>query len=71
LDNGNRPSNHLEDIPLSFGLFKNAVIVQQIYYRYHKGLTTNEKFAQLNQAARLFIEVAWQAIQQKRIENLF
>ncbi len=55
----------------AFGLFKNAVIVQQIYYRYHKGLTTNEKFANLNQAARLFIEVAWQAIQQKRIENLF
>ncbi len=55
----------------AFGLFKNAVIVQQIYYRYHKGLTTNEKFAQLNQVTRLFIEVAWQAIQKQRIENLF
>jgi len=55
----------------AFGLFKNAVIVQQIYYRYQKGLTTNEKFAQLNKATRLFMEVAWQAIQKQRIEKLF
>ncbi len=55
----------------SFGLFKIAVIAQQIYYRYHKGLTTNPKFAQLNQAARLFCMMAWQAIQKQRIERLF
>jgi len=54
----------------AFGLFKNAVIVQQIYYRYSKGLASNEKFAQLNKVTQLFIELAWQAIQKKRIDNL-
>lgn len=54
----------------AFGLFKNAVIVQQIYYRYSKGLTTNEKFAQLNKLTQLFIELAWQAIQKQRIDKL-
>ncbi len=55
----------------AYGLFKIAVIVQQIYYRYNKGLTTNEKFANLNQATRLFCTMAWQAIQKGRIERLF
>jgi len=32
-----------------FGLFKIAVIAQQIYFRYSRGLTTNPKFAQLDQ----------------------
>jgi aminoglycoside phosphotransferase (APT) family kinase protein len=31
----------------TFGLFKLAVIVQQIYYRYKKGLTKDERFAPL------------------------
>jgi aminoglycoside phosphotransferase (APT) family kinase protein len=30
-----------------FGLFKNSVIVQQIYYRYAKGLTKDERFSRL------------------------
>jgi len=30
-----------------FGLFKNAVVVQQIYNRYKKGLTSDERFANL------------------------
>ena len=30
-----------------FGLFKNAVVIQQIYGRYKKGLTTDERFAGL------------------------
>ena len=55
----------------AFGLFKNAVIVQQIYYRYHKGMTSNEKFANLNMVTRLFLTIAWQAIQKKKIEGLF
>ena len=54
----------------AYGLFKFAVIVQQIYYRYHKGLTTDERFAHLNQATRLFCLMAWQAIEKKKIENL-
>ncbi len=52
----------------AFGLFKNAVIVQQIYYRYQKGLTTNEKFANLNHITKLFCQLAWQAVQSDRIE---
>ena len=65
-----RPVNNLV-FYYAFGLFKIAVIVQQIYYRYHKGLTTDKRFAQLNQATRLFCQMAWQAIQKQRIENLF
>jgi aminoglycoside phosphotransferase (APT) family kinase protein len=30
-----------------FGLFKTAVVVQQIYYRYRQGLTRDERFARL------------------------
>lgn len=52
-----------------FGLFKIAVIVQQIFYRYHLGLTQNPKFAQLDQACALFCQMANQAIEKKRIEN--
>ncbi|NNF20474.1 MAG: phosphotransferase family protein [Saprospiraceae bacterium] len=54
-----------------YGLFKLAVIAQQIYYRYHKGLTDNKKFANLNQACRFLCMMAWQAAQKKRIEKLF
>ena len=63
-----RPINHLV-FYYAFGLFKNAVIVQQIYYRYNKGLTTNEMFANFNQLTRLFCELAWRAIQKGRIEE--
>lgn len=62
-----RPINHLV-FYYAFGLFKNAVIVQQIYYRYTKGLTTNEGFAKLNLLTKLFCELAWNAIQSQKIE---
>lgn len=55
----------------AFGLFKIAVIVQQIYYRYHHGMTSDKRFENLNQATQLFFLMAWQAIQKKRIEKLF
>jgi aminoglycoside phosphotransferase (APT) family kinase protein len=35
-----------------FGLFRVAVIAQQIYYRYHHGQTTNEAFAIFGPAVR-------------------
>ncbi|MBT3794223.1 MAG: phosphotransferase family protein [Flavobacteriaceae bacterium] len=54
-----------------FGLFKIAVIVQQIFYRYSKGLTTNEKFKNLDQVAKTFCKIGWQSIQKNKIENLF
>ncbi len=37
----------------SFGLFKTAVVVQQIYCRYRKGLTRDERFARLIDGVRL------------------
>ncbi|MDY8136348.1 phosphotransferase family protein [Aquimarina sp. 2201CG5-10] len=52
----------------AFGLFKIAVIAQQIYYRYNKGLTTDPRFAQLNKAAELLCNLALQAIQKKKID---
>lgn len=55
----------------AYGLFKIAVIVQQIYYRYEKGLTTNEKFKHLDKSSQFLCMMAWQAIQKNRIENLF
>ena len=54
-----------------FGLFKIAVIAQQIYYRYHHGMTSDPKFAQLDKAAELLCMIGQQAIQKKRIDNLF
>ena len=62
-----RNINHLV-FYYAFGLFKNAVIVQQIYYRYKQGLTTNEMFANLNHVTKLFMQLSWRAIQNKRIE---
>ena len=41
-----------------FGLFKIAVIIQQIYYRYKKGLTKDPRFAPLGQFVGLLGEVA-------------
>ncbi len=54
-----------------YGLFKIAVIAQQIYYRFHKGLTTDPRFAYLNKASELLCMMALQAIQKNRIERLF
>ena len=54
-----------------YGLFKIAVIVQQIYYRYHHGMTNNPKFKYLNKSAKLLCNVAWQSIQKNKIENLY
>ncbi len=55
----------------SYGLFKIAVIVQQIYYRYKKGYTTDERFANLNKATMAFVNTAWLAIQKNRIVDLY
>lgn len=65
-----RPINNLV-FYYAYGLFKIAVIVQQIYYRYHNGLTQDKRFANLNQATLLFSMMAWQSIQKNRIEKLF
>jgi hypothetical protein len=36
-----------------FGLFKTAVVVQQIYYRYQQGLTRDPRFADLGQGVHV------------------
>ena len=51
-----------------FGLFKVAVIVQQIFYRYKAGFTKDPRFAKLNHLTQLLMAKAWQVIQNKRIE---
>lgn len=55
----------------AYGLFKIAVIAQQIFYRYKHGHTNDPKFAYLNKASELCCNTAWQAIQKKQIDNLF
>lgn len=55
----------------AYGLFKIAVIAQQIYYRYKNGHTSDPKFAHLNKASELCCKTAWEAIQKKQIDNLF
>jgi aminoglycoside phosphotransferase (APT) family kinase protein len=51
-----------------FGLFKIAVIAQQIYYRFEKGWTTDPRFANLNKAAELCCKLALKAIKTKSID---
>jgi len=51
-----------------YGLFKIAVIAQQIYYRYKHGYTSDNRFANLNKAAELCLNIAWQSIQTKKID---
>ncbi len=41
----------------AFGVFKIAVIAQQIYARYKRGLTTDERFARLGEAVKLLGEM--------------
>jgi aminoglycoside phosphotransferase (APT) family kinase protein len=53
-----------------FGLFKIAVIAQQIYYRYHLGLTGDERFARLLDGVRILGRTAVQAIDKGRIDRL-
>jgi aminoglycoside phosphotransferase (APT) family kinase protein len=49
-----------------YGLFKLAVIVQQIYYRYKKGYTQDPRFANLIQAVKACGNMAVRAITQPR-----
>ena len=55
----------------AFGLFKIAVIIQQIYYRYRQGLTTDPRFAQLGSGVQACARMARQAIDRGRIDRLF
>ena len=50
-----------------YGLFKLAVIVQQIYYRFFKGLTRDPRFANLNEMVGLLGRVAAGAIERDEV----
>ncbi|MEO1807446.1 MAG: phosphotransferase family protein [Bacteroidota bacterium] len=54
----------------AYGLFKIAVIIQQIYYRYKLGHTQDPRFAQLNHHAVLFFHRAWMAIDSGKIDGV-
>jgi aminoglycoside phosphotransferase (APT) family kinase protein len=43
---------------LVFARFKLAVIVQQIYYRYHHGLTKDPRFASMHEVVRILLRTA-------------
>lgn len=46
-----------------FARFKLAVIVQQIYYRYHQGLTKDPRFAAMADAVQILLGTAWHGAQ--------
>jgi len=52
---------------LVFARFKLAVIIQQIYYRYRQGLTTDPRFATMGQAVRVLLQAAWHAANSQKI----
>jgi aminoglycoside phosphotransferase (APT) family kinase protein len=43
---------------LAFALFKLAVIVQQIYYRYHQGITKDERFASMPERIQVLLRAS-------------
>ena len=54
-----------------YGLFKIAGIIQQIYFRYKKGLTQDKRFASLIEGVKAMGQIASQSIAKKQIDNLF
>ena len=52
---------------LTFARFKLAVIVQQIYYRYHQGLTKDERFALMPERIQILLRASLHCAQTGRI----
>jgi aminoglycoside phosphotransferase (APT) family kinase protein len=52
---------------LAFARFKLAVIVQQIYFRYHQGLTKDERFASMPGKVQMLLRAAWHAAQTGKV----
>lgn len=50
-----------------FALFKTAVITQQIYYRYHHGLTQDARFAALLDVTKVLLATAAKATNRKNL----
>lgn len=54
-----------------YGLFKIAVIAQQIYARYKQGFSKDPRFAALIDGVRAMGEMADRAIEKKKVDDLF
>ena len=54
-----------------FGLFKIAVIIQQIFHRYKQGFSTDERFKTLDKLVEMYGVMGLQALKKKRIDYLF
>jgi aminoglycoside phosphotransferase (APT) family kinase protein len=52
---------------VAFARFKLAVIVQQIYYRYHQGLTKDERFASMPDMIQMLLRASLHTAQTGRI----
>ncbi len=52
---------------VAFARFKLAVIVQQIYYRYHQGQTKDERFASMPDAIQMLLRASLHTAQTGRI----
>jgi len=52
---------------LAFARFKLAVIVQQIYYRYHQGLTKDERFASMPDIVQMLLRASLDTAQTGQI----
>jgi aminoglycoside phosphotransferase (APT) family kinase protein len=67
-----RSGRPVDDVLFQYvlGLFKVAVIAQQIYFRFRQGLTQDERFAGLGVAVALLAQVAVRAVDRKRISGL-
>jgi aminoglycoside phosphotransferase (APT) family kinase protein len=50
-----------------FALFKTGVIVQQIYYRYHHGLTQDHRFASLLEVNRILLRTAVKSMERNMV----
>jgi aminoglycoside phosphotransferase (APT) family kinase protein len=50
-----------------FALFKVAVIIQQIYYRYHHGLTKDQRFATMGEVTKMLLRVGLRAAERETI----
>lgn len=73
LDQYSKLSGRSIDDPVfyfAYGLLKIAVIVQQIYFRYQKGLTRDPRFASLGGLVKACGLLAQRAIECKRIDRL-
>jgi aminoglycoside phosphotransferase (APT) family kinase protein len=51
-----------------FGLFKNSVVIQQIYARYKKGFTKDPRFSQLNLGVERLLEKAMLSIESGKMK---